>query len=97
MLDVKILDYLNSSDNKERSSSYPAEDGDLSFGQSVTAQLKTMSKKQNAQAKAKIQAILLEIQYPESTNECPSQPLNTYNYPVSPDMPNPHYFFNNTR
>lgn len=55
ILDVKILDYLNTSDSKEESKEMPVdENGDMSFGQSVAAQLRKMNARQNALAKAKI-------------------------------------------
>ena len=54
ILDEKILDYLNTSDSKEESKEMPVdENGAMSFGQSVTAQLRKMNTRQNALAKAK--------------------------------------------
>lgn len=51
ILDVKILDYLNTSDSKEESNEMPVdENGDISFGQSVAAQLRKMNTRQNALA-----------------------------------------------
>ena len=91
ILDVKILDYLNTSDSKEESKEMPVdENGDTSFGQSVAAQLRKMNARQNALAKAKIQMIILEVQFPESpshvmsvanTNYLPSS-QNRFNFAV---------------
>ena len=51
ILDVKIQDYLNTSDSKEESKEMPVdENGDISFGQSVPAQLRKMNTRQNALA-----------------------------------------------
>ena len=94
ILDVKILDSLNTSDSKEESKEMPVdENGDISFGQSVVAQLRKMNARQNALAKAKIQMILLEFQFPESpshvmsvanTNYLPSS-QNRFNFQL-PDL-----------
>ena len=79
ILDVKILDYLNTSDSKEESKEMPVdENGDISFGQSVAAQLRKMNTRQNALAKAKIQMILLEVQFPESPSHVMSVPNTNY-------------------
>ena len=78
-LDVKILDYLSESGNRSEGTCISADlNGDISFGQSVAAQLSKMDKKQNAFAKAKIQMILLEVQFPGEGN--PSPFLGVANY-----------------
>ena len=91
ILDEKIVDYLNTSDSKEESKEMPVdENGDMSFGQSVTAQLRKMNARQNALAKAKLQMIILEVQFPENpshvmsvanTNYLPSS-QNRFNFQV---------------
>lgn len=72
-LDVKILDYLSESGNKQQAEVVSADlNGDISFGQSVAAQLSKLDKRQNAFAKAKIQMVLLEVQFPgEGGNPLP--------------------------
>lgn len=78
-LDVKILDYLSESGSKQQSEGISADfNGDISFGQSVAAQLSKMDKKQNAFAKAKIQMILLDVQFPGEGN--PSSFSRVANY-----------------
>ena len=54
------------------------ENGDIRFGQSVAAQLRKMNARQNALAKAKIQMILLEVQFPESPSHVMSVPNTNY-------------------
>lgn len=74
-LDVKILDYLSDSGHKHQ----PAEgiladlNGDISFGQSVAAQLSKMDKRHNAFAKAKIQMVLFEVQFPREGHTLPGK------------------------
>ncbi|CAB4015386.1 transcription factor Adf-1-like [Paramuricea clavata] len=65
-LDVKVLHYMtNTSQNQLQKANIPSHDADHNFGLSVAAQIRQMDRRQNALAKAKIQQILLEIQYPE--------------------------------
>ena len=85
----KILDYLNTSDSKEESKEMPVdENGDMSFGQSVAAQLRKMNARQNALAKAKLQMIILEVQFPEN----PSHVMSVANTNYLPSSQNRFYF-----
>ena len=72
------------------------ENGDIRFGQSVAAQLRKMYARQNALAKAKIQMILLEVQFPESPSHVMSV-ANTNYLPSSQNRFNFHILFSQYR
>ena len=61
-------------------------DGDTSFGQGVAAQLSKMDKKQNALAKAKIQMVLLDVQFLDHANPSPFMMAGSYDNCSYPNL-----------